>query len=559
MRRIFLLALLPLFLAPLPGGTLDFWDPVPPEELAAALAEAMTDRELLGQVLLLGYPSTYANKNILKWITHRGVGGIKIFGWNVGDLPSLAHAVDVMQQKSQTTRFRVPLFMVTDQEGGWVRHIARGTSETPGNMAIGATGLPWDAYQTGYYIGRELRRLGINMNFAPTVDIYTNPEAHVIGPRAFSDDPLLTARLGVAYYRGMEQAGIICTAKHFPGHGNASEDSHGTLPMVPTDFETLWSRELLPFRFLLREGIPAVMSGHLAFPLIEDPPQPATLSSFFLTELLRDQMDFRGIVVTDDLIMYGVQNQGGGTAAICRRAMMAGNDLLLVSRTAATHENIWEELLPLMKHDPAFRARVREAAERCLEVKLRYLKGPEAVPLSPAGPEGNSVREEEGRAYFTDHAFRSTTLLRDRNLPLQPDEDDRVLIIGPLEEFLEEGLNYFPGAETIETAYSPFYYATDEDRERLGSLDLSRYDAIIFCLANLNGLELLKMLEPQRDKVSVISILTPIYLKDLPWVSNAVAVYGMGPDSLRSGFLTLTGALKGGGRLPIRTWHSGNE
>lgn len=180
-KRLYTFAFLLLLVIPL--WSLDFWDEVPDEELAAELVAAMDDQELLGQVLLLGYQGSSPSREFLRLINYRKTGGVKIFGWNVKDLPSLARAVARMQQASQENRFRIPLLMVTDQEGGWVRHVRFGTSETPGNLALGATDLPQDAFLTGYYIGLELKALGINMNFAPTVDIYTNPEAHIIGPR----------------------------------------------------------------------------------------------------------------------------------------------------------------------------------------------------------------------------------------------------------------------------------------------------------------------------------------------------------------------------------------
>ena len=235
---------------------------------AATLVRNMSDPEVLGQVLMLGYEGTGVSPELLDFITDYHIGNIKIFGWNVESLGKLAESIGTMQKTAMGIGQGIPLIIATDQEGGWVRHIKAGTSITAGNLAIGATGLPYDAYYSGYYIGQELKSLGVNMNFAPTVDVYTNPEAHVIGPRAFSDDPVKTAALAVAYFHGLENAGIIATAKHFPGHGNASEDSHGAMPVIDTDLTTLWDVDLLPYRHLVREGIPAIMSGHLCYPRI---------------------------------------------------------------------------------------------------------------------------------------------------------------------------------------------------------------------------------------------------------------------------------------------------
>ncbi|MFO7849071.1 MAG: glycoside hydrolase family 3 N-terminal domain-containing protein, partial [Spirochaetia bacterium] len=271
------------------------------------LVSSMDDTELLGQIFLLAYTGTSPSDQILSWIEEKQIGGVKIFGWNAENLDRLSEGISTMQRVAARNRLSIPLFVATDQEGGWVRHVKSSTSQTPGNMAIGATGLPHDAFWTGYHIAKELKTVGINMNFAPTVDVYSNLEAHVIGPRSFSESPVETANLAVAYYMGMEKAGVISTAKHFPGHGNAAEDSHGSLPRIDTPFSVLWDRELLPYRFLIKRDIPAIMSGHLSFPIIEKD-IPASLSPYFLEEVLRERMGFSGIVITDDMRMYGATN-----------------------------------------------------------------------------------------------------------------------------------------------------------------------------------------------------------------------------------------------------------
>ena len=138
---------------------------------------SMNDTELLGQIFMLGYFGSKPSEEILHWIGEKKIGGVKIFGWNAEDLGELTESIVQMQRTAAQTRHSIPLFIATDQEGGWVRHVKGTTSVTPGNMAIGATGLPYDAYWSGYHIGSELKQVGINMNFAPTVDVYTNTEA----------------------------------------------------------------------------------------------------------------------------------------------------------------------------------------------------------------------------------------------------------------------------------------------------------------------------------------------------------------------------------------------
>ena len=540
----FLLLSLPVF-------ALDFWDEADPVTLSADLAAAMDDQELLGQVLLLGYYGYEPSPEIERSISVRKTGGIKIFGWNVGDIPSLAASVKSMQERAQENRFRIPLFIVTDQEGGWVRHIRKGTSETTGNLGLGATNIPRDSYLTGYYIGLEMRALGINVNFAPTVDIYTNPKANVIGPRAFSDDPVQTGVLATAFFKGMDSAGVIATAKHFPGHGNADADSHSVLPVIHSGMETVWDTDLVPYRFLIREGIPAIMTGHLAFPEITGDFMPATLSSFMLTDLLRDRMGFKGLIITDDLIMYGVQSLSYDTATITIMAIMAGNDLVLISRTPELHEKIFNRLLAEMKTDPEFKARVIQSAERVLRTKMAYLKKPGAVPLFPELPAlAEDVISPEGRDFFIDQSFRSVAPVQWPGDYTPPDPSGKILLAGQYDEFFDEGSDFYPDADRFPISYSPFYYPVEKEKNRFRQT-ADRYDTIIFCLANPNSLEILKTLENFNGNLIVLSVLTPIYLTEVPWADHSLALFGTTPDSFRAGFSVIRGVYTPTGTVPL--------
>ena len=541
--------LLTLILA-FPAGALDFWDEVAPEELAATLIAAMDDQELLGQVLILGYFGTIPSQNTLRLISHRKTGGIKIFGWNVKDLPSLARSVARMQRVSQENRFRIPLLIATDQEGGSVRHVRSGTLENPGNIAIGATDLPRDAFLTGYYIGLELNALGINMNFAPNVDIYTNPKAHIVGARAFGDDPIRTGVLASAFFKGMDLSGVIGTAKHFPGHGSADADSHSILPVIHSDMDTLWDTDLVPYRFLIKEDIPVIMSGHLAFPAITGDETPATISSEILIQLARERMGFKGVIITDDLIMGGIQQLPQDTTAITRMALEAGNDLILISRPPALQEKIYIRLLDYIGEHPNFRERVKEAALRVVELKLRYLKRPNAVPLYPdAEALEDLIPNREGSEFFTDHSFRGITPLRGNPPLVDPEQVGRMLLAGQYNEMFQEGGKIFPEADF----YSLPYRGETAQGRRLFRQKVENYDTVVFCLANYTSLTMLKTLEDYSGKVVVLSVHTPIYLGEVPWVKKALALYGTSSASFLAGFSALVGEYIPTGRLPLKT------
>jgi beta-N-acetylhexosaminidase len=545
-RALVVCALLLLPACLLPG--VGFQDPGDPAVIASTIADAMTDEELLGQVLFLGWQGVGPSPDILRWIAARGIGGVKIFPRNVSDLASLARDIASMQKLAQGGRFAIPLFVATDQEGGWVRQIKDETSVSPGNLALGATGMPADSYLTGYYLGSELTALGINMDFAPTADVYSNPEASEIGPRSFGSNPSSTGLLSAAYARGMRDAGVICTAKHFPGHGSANQDSHGHLPKIDVSLGDLLDRDLIPYRILIREGIPAVMTGHLAFPRILGSQTPASLSPFFLHSVLRDKLGFKGIVITDDMEMEGVLADGLDTAAACRRALEAGNDMVLISHTPAVQERTWKTLFSAVHSSTAFRASLRSSVQRILEAKIRFLRA------GTAHAEPSQVRAlipaPGARAFFQQVSARAVTLVAGQRIPYAPAAAERILLCGQYTEFLNEGKRRFPAADTLLFSFDPFYNARPEDRAMVRAR-AAGYDTVIFCLANYNSLEILRDLKSLGPRVIVVSALSPVYLSDVPWVGTAIAVYGDSRDSFRAGFGVLAGDFPATGILPV--------
>jgi beta-N-acetylhexosaminidase len=527
-----------------------FWDDRPEGELIEAILSEMTDEEMLGQVFMLGYIGKRPSADILGWIRSRDLGGVKIFTRNVETLRGLSESIAEMQDLAGNGRFQIPLFVSTDQEGGWVRHIKLETSQTPGNIALGASGLPEDALLTGYYIGRELRSLGINMNFAPTIDVYSNPSAAVIGPRAFSSDPLTTATLALAYYRGMAKSGIICTAKHYPGHGNADKDSHGTLPVVRISMEQMWERELVPYRILIPEGIPAIMSAHIAYPEILGNMLPASRSEYLIEEVLRGKLGFKGVLITDDMEMNGAISGGLDTAQASLEALQAGNDMILVSHTPSAQERTWERLRRYTAAQPEFREKLKRSVRRLLSLKMACFKS--GTSVRPASPErvSDSIPSAGAWEFFQQSALRSVTLIRDGEIPIEPSGNTSMLLVGQFEEFLEEGSQRFPDADTLLFPYSPFYFARTEDLERVSRI-ASGYRVVIFCLANYNSLEVLETLRGYSGTLVVISALSPVYLKETPWVQTALAVYGTGKESFKAGFAALAGDFEPEGRIPV--------
>ncbi len=526
-----------------------FWAPGDPEERAAALLADMSDEEILGQLFMLAYPGDSPPELLYAWIRQRGLGGVKIFGWNAEDTTKVAEAVAALQKAALATKRGIPLLIATDQEGGWIRHVKGRTSQTPGNMAIGASGRPYDAYWTAYYIGRELDALGINMNFAPTVDLATRPKSPIIGPRAFSADPESSAALGIAYYRGSRAAGVIATAKHYPGHGDTELDSHGTLPLIGVNEATLWARELVPFRALAAEGVPAMMSGHIAFPRISGDQLPASLSKRFMTDYLRGRLGFRGVAVTDDLMMAGATGPGLALSDAFLLAVEAGNDLLEASRILALDDAAWTKLLAAYRARPAFRARVREAACRVLALKLEYLRPKGKAGLVPdAARLPSRLPDPEGEAFFRGQAYRAVSALDAGDLPWTP--RGRLLVAAPFTEFFVAAEAVFPGASTFKFSYRPELAALPAELTAFERA-LMRADAVLVCVASEAGMDFYERARSLGKKVAVVSVFSPAPLARCKAGDAAVAVYGSSRACFDAGLEALAGQEAAMGRLPL--------
>ncbi len=539
-----------------------FWTNMDNAQLADALIAQMSDEELFAQILMFGWAGTEPSPLLLDWIQTRSLGSVKVYGWNTDNIISVASSVSQTQKLSQNNRFQIPLFVATDQEGGWIRHIKGSTSDTPGNLAIGASGYPIDAYLSGYYIAKELRALGINMNFAPTVDLYTNLDSTVIGPRSFGEYPYETAVFGSAFAAGSMKAGVIPTAKHFPGHGDTSDDSHGGLPQITASKKTLEERELVPFKYLVEQKIPAIMSGHLSFPNITQKGEPASLSRFFLTELLRGEMGYEGLIITDDMMMNGATMYAGGLSVAVYMAIEAGNDIVISSTTALLNDPLWRNNLALMKTDKEFRSLIQKAAHRVILSKLDYFKGGNAVPLYPdidAIP--SLVPDPEGQSFFLEQACRSITLYKKGLFPYKTgiisqgdsavsiENNERVLLTGHYDSFFSYGKESYPdsGFYKVSAAMGPNETAYTE--KYLPEL-AKNYDTVIMCVSDEQDVRVARALAKTKVRLIILSIMSPVHIKDVE-ADTILLAYSYSPYSFQAAFAALRGDFVPQGVLPL--------
>jgi beta-N-acetylhexosaminidase len=321
----------------------------------------------VASLFCVGFRGTSPSPEVLELI-RRGAYGVILFARNVVDAEQVAGLVAELKRAAGR-----PLLVSIDQEGGRVARLRapQGFTELPPMRAVGATGDVALAREVGALLGRELRAVGIDQDYAPVVDVDTNPANPVIGDRSFARDPAAVARLGVALAQGLQSAGVAACAKHFPGHGDTSQDSHEDLPRLPHALERLRAIELVPFRALAEGGVASVMTAHVVFDAL-DPARPATLSAPVL-RLLREECGYDGCVISDDLEMKAVAEHFPLEEAV-PSALAAGVDALLVCHEAAVQHRAIDLARRAVEEGAVSRERL--AAARARVERLLAWAGP---------------------------------------------------------------------------------------------------------------------------------------------------------------------------------------
>lgn len=397
-----------------------------------ATLRKMTDDEKIGQLLFTTYHGSFtstdadAYRKMMHDVDDLHVGGfINITQMSpLGIIKSQAYPTAVLTNQLQA-RSKLPLLIGADFERGSAMRLDEGTS-FPTAMALAAAGNPADAYTMGKITALEARAVGIQWIYAPVSDVNNNPGNPIINTRSFGEDPQRVAEYVAAFVRGVQENGGLATAKHFPGHGDTAADSHIDLPVIRADKDRLEHLELIPFRSAISAGVGSIMTGHLSIPALEpDPNTPATLSNNVLTGLLRDELHFEGLVITDAMDMGGITTRyAPGEAAV--RAFLAGADALLMSPVP---DAAFEALQAAVKSGRISHQRLDASVRRILQAKARLeLNKNKLVDL-------NAINEKFGRAPWQkeaqDISDRGVTLLRDtaNRLPLSAAKPSRALLL----------------------------------------------------------------------------------------------------------------------------------
>lgn len=528
---------------------------------------------ILGR-LMLAFRGTRLPPAMARRLGDAPAAGITLFRWeNVespGQLRELTEAIQAAVRRGARRRAEPeppPLLVAADQEGGQLIGLGDGPTAFAGNMALGAAGDPDLAQRVGWATGLELRAMGINVDYAPVVDVATNPANPAIGIRSFGDDPAAVAALAAAMVRGLRSTGVAATAKHFPGIGDVAVDSHHDLGVVAHDRARLDAVELAPFRAAVAAGVDLVMSGHFAVPALSGQDTlPATLSRPVMDGLLRGTIGFRGVAISDALDMRALAH-GADQVVDVIAAIAAGVDLLLCSPDASARRRIERALSRAAARSLFPAARLAASARRIERLRRRLGRAAaradrlDRLDLPVVGSAGH-------RALAREVAERSITLVRDEAglLPIRLPTGARVVAIMPRPRDLtpaDTSSAVAPGlaaalraawpaavVEELVTGQPPTEAEIAGVRGRVagaelvvvGTIDGSRDPAQV---------ALVEAILATGSPTVTVALRTPWDLAAYPRASIHLATYSILPEPLAALAAVLAGRLQPVGRLPV--------
>lgn len=352
----------------------------------------LTISQTIGQLVMprLDFRDSYTLPRARELVGKFHVGGFIVFGT---ERKQITEATEELQSISQ-----IPLFFACDAERG-VGQIVSGATRFPFTMALGAIGDEDIVYRQAKFIAREMKECGLNLVFAPVVDVNTNPENPIINIRSYGDDPLLVSRLGRAFVQGSQDEGVLACAKHFPGHGAVAIDSHITLPRSVQSREEFWSCDLIPFRGAIESGVASIMVAHLAAPRIDFTEVPATISPEIIQRLLVRELGFKGLIITDSFFM-GAIAELGKEENIAPLSLLSGCDIVLDPKEP---EGLVERLNAMIKRGQISASHLDRSVRKIIEAKHKWLYDK---------PHEDSLDVNHGKNLLDEIAHRSVCCLR---------------------------------------------------------------------------------------------------------------------------------------------------
>lgn len=350
----------------------------------------------IGQHLFAGFEGYTVPEDFATAIRKYQIGNIILFAHNVQSAKQLHQLCADLRELVLDSTGTIP-FIAIDQEGGVVSRLSQDATIMPSAMAVAATGDPQNAYQAGLITARELKAMGVNFNLAPVMDVNSNPANPVIGVRSYGEDPQTVIRYALEMARGLQDGGVLCCAKHFPGHGDTAVDSHYGLPVVDKPLVQLKALELAPFQAAIDAGIPGIMSTHILFPQLESDQVPATMSRRIMTDLLKRDMGFQGLVLSDCMMMGAIREHFGTLPGMVA-ALKAGVDLIFASHSA----DIAGEAAVKMAEEVKNGAIDPDELTASTQKILRYKQLVDSTPVPPLDIVGSPNHREAAQNMYQD-------------------------------------------------------------------------------------------------------------------------------------------------------------
>lgn len=532
--------------------------------------------EKVGQLFMVafrqeaGTPITTVTPRVRDSLQRYHLGGVILFAENFVNVPQTVKLTTELQGASGN----VPLFLAVDQEGGRVNRFHFGT-ELPGNMAMGASSSPDNAYAAGKILGSELAAMGMNVDLAPVQDVNSNQDNPVIGIRSFGADANLVARLGERYIQGLHDAKVMAAVKHFPGHGDTSVDSHLGLPRVMYEKSRLQAVELKPF-YENRSIADMIMVAHVAFPALDDTKVlskkdgeavsvPATLSYAILTKLLREELAYEGVIITDALEMKAITEHFGAEDTAVR-AIQAGADILLMPSNL---EKAYQGIMTAVQEGRISETRINQSVKRILRLKQQWLYKA-SLPMAEQIDKAKAVvGNAEHKIQERKIAGEAVTLLKNEKqaLPLPMQGNHTFLLAASRSDLLEamteaaqQEIGEGKTGKWIPLLYGKSDTLTTEEKRAVDSSDyvvLATYSSTLASRtpgqspAASFAAELVTYARLAGKKTVVLALGTPYDILYLREADGYLALYGANAANLHAGMAAMFGHLNPKGTLPV--------
>ncbi|WP_242985932.1 beta-N-acetylhexosaminidase [Oceanobacillus zhaokaii] len=333
----------------------------------------------IGQMLFGGISGTSMSAETKSLITEYKIGGIILYADNMGNPKQTVDLINQLRKENSGNTF--PMFIGTDQEGGDISRLPGDLVSPPKANEIGAQNDSESAFEIGELLAWQLQAYGFNLNFAPVLDVNSNPDNPIIGERSFSDDADIVSELGTLTMKGLQSQQVIPVIKHFPGHGDTSVDSHLELPIVDKSLDDLKELELVPFEYAIKNGADVIMTAHILLPEL-DPDYPSSMSKEVVTGLLREQLHYHGVIITDDMTMEGITDHYEiGSASV--EAVKAGNDIIMIAHEYQNIVSAFNAIKEAVENGEISEERIDESVRRIIELKQEYKLNDERItPLN---------------------------------------------------------------------------------------------------------------------------------------------------------------------------------